>query len=80
MARNTAKEGGRAKAASVRRSVDSFEEAAAKARVPVEVFRLWMLKSARGYNHKQWSAWENRRRPIPDKYVIAFLHDRDDSV
>jgi len=60
----------------VRRNVDSFEEAAAKARAPVEEFRLWMLKVARGYNHKRWSAWENRWRPIPDKYVIAFIHDR----
>lgn len=58
-----------------RRKVDPFVEAAEKARAPVEEFRLWMLRVARGYSSKQWSAWENWRRPIPDKWVIQYLHE-----
>lgn len=60
-----------------RRKVDPFVEAAGKAKVPVEEFRLYMLRVARGYSGKQWSSWENWRRPIPEKYVIDFMHERD---
>jgi hypothetical protein len=63
-----------------RRKVDPFVEAAEKARAPVEDFRLWMLRSARGYSGKQWSAWENWWRPIPDKYVIAYMHEHAPGV
>jgi len=76
MGKKTTKRGSGAKTP-VRRSVDPYEEAAAKARAPVEDFRLWMLRRARGYGSKQWSAWENWWRPIPAKYVIQFIHERN---
>ena len=53
--------------------IDRFAEAAAKARVPVEVFRMWSLRTLRGISTKQWSHWETGHRPIPDKHIVAFL-------
>jgi hypothetical protein len=53
--------------------IDRFAEAAARANVPVEVFRLWALRSLRGVNPKQWSHWETGLKPIPERYIIDFL-------
>lgn len=55
--------------------IDRFAEAANRAHVPVEVFRLWALRYLRGVNPKQWSHWETGKKPIPEKYIIQFLLD-----
>lgn len=58
--------------------VDRFVEAAQKAGVPVEVFRLWALRSLRSVSPKQWSHWETGLRPIPGRIIIKFLRERQE--
>ena len=60
------------------KTVDRFAEAAAKARVPVHEFKLWLIEhmDPEDYNPKTWSHWKTGLRPIPETYIIQFLHER----
>lgn len=53
--------------------IDRFAEAAARAQVPTEVFRLWALRYLRGVSRQQWSHWETGLKAIPPRYIIDFL-------
>ena len=59
--------------------IDRYAQAAEKAGVPMEEFRLWALRSIRGVGQKTWSSWETGRRPIPDRFIIQFLRERQDT-
>jgi hypothetical protein len=56
---------------------DSFLEAAAKARAPLFVFKLWLLEHAANVSPSLWGQWKSGKRPVPTDYVLDFVQDDD---
>lgn len=56
---------------------DRLVEAAARAKAPYFVFKLWLIEHAEKVSTSLWGQWKSGKRPVSSDYVLRFVQDDD---